>query len=192
MYNRSEWIGNAVQTTLDFRQKISTGPDDWPRSQEVFLQRTVKECRFWTVDPIAPILSANPEVAARQCPFQFPRRHALFCGLWIHHIRTAYFQAGVAVASHSGSVVLAGHLYKALEFEEPLPAWADMDMIMAMPLLSPDGHARGFSVGAGIPHDAQGWFENFCLSIGCSGRRLAAWEAAAAPEDPAAGPATAG
>ncbi|PON15085.1 hypothetical protein C2W62_25690 [Candidatus Entotheonella serta] len=104
----------------------------------------------------------------------FLRHNPLFCGLWIHYVRVLFHQTGITYAAKPGAVLHAVQLYMAVrqqhENSVPLPAWPDIDRLLAMQ------GVQAFFVGTGPPSSPQAHFKNYCMSRGVS---PANWLAAA-------------
>jgi hypothetical protein len=93
----------------------------------------------WDNDPIARYTA---ERGIPVGPNQFLRRHTLYCGIWVHEMRTRFHEAGVAFASAFGYVHQTYQLYHALRQQKYLgetALWKDLEMLFK--LVSP--HLRG-------------------------------------------------
>ncbi|EEU48956.1 uncharacterized protein NECHADRAFT_75637 [Fusarium vanettenii 77-13-4] len=96
--------------------------------------------------------------------FLFLRRNPIHCGLLLHEIRTTFHISGVRYAAHSGGLMAITQLYHALHNEKLLPeevVWEDLDEFWKR-----QGNSA-FFVGD-PPTDREGYFRNYCLSIGLS------------------------
>jgi hypothetical protein len=87
----------------------------------------------------------------------------MYCGLWIHHVRTSFHESGTVFTMAWGATLFTGHLYHAMRREAPLETarWDDMELLLM--LQGPNT----FFVG-GPPCDAERDFKNYCLCMGYS------------------------
>ena len=111
------------------------------------------------VDPVALIRTT---LGKPYRDYTFLRRHFLHCGIWVHQMRTLFHQQGVEYAAVPGTVLCTTQLYHALQQESCLNlAWEDLDTLRKM-----QGNSTFF---IGEPPSAfEGYFNNFCLTIGSS------------------------
>lgn len=111
------------------------------------------------VDPIALIRAS---LGKPYKDYTFFRRHFMHCGLWVHYMRTLFHQQGVVYAAVPGTVLCTTQLYHALQQEKCLNyAWKDMDRLRKL-----QGYST-FFIGE-PPSSFEGYFNNFCLTIGSS------------------------
>jgi hypothetical protein len=96
--------------------------------------------------------------------FKFLRRSPIHCGLLIHNMRAKFHISGVRYAAPSGGLMCTTLLYHALRHEKLLPlqaVWEDLETFWKM-----QGNPA-FFVGD-PPTTREGYFRNYCLSIGMS------------------------
>ena len=111
------------------------------------------------MDPIALIRTT---LGMPYKDYTFLRRHFLHCGLWVHYMRVLFHQKGVAYAAVPGTVLCTTQLYHALRQEKCLDlAWKDLEILREM-----QGNST-FFIGE-PPSTFEGYFNNFCLTIGSS------------------------
>ncbi|KKY30395.1 hypothetical protein UCDDA912_g09664 [Diaporthe ampelina] len=127
------------------------------------IEKSLKELEFaaseWDTDPVARY---KTEHGFESEPNQFLRRHPLYCGVWVHEMRTRFHEAGVNFASAFGYVHQTYQLYHALQQERLLGTFAYwMDM---MTLLDMQQHDTFFIGNA--PTTAQEYLENLRLKSG--------------------------
>ncbi|KAH7305437.1 hypothetical protein B0I35DRAFT_413836 [Stachybotrys elegans] len=97
-------------------------------------------------------------------PFQFLHQNPMYCGLWLHHMRQVFHMSGVEYAAAPGALMATTQLYHALRQEGKLEqdlVWEDLATFWKQ-----QGDAT-FFVGS-PPTDREGYFKNYCLSIGSS------------------------
>ncbi|RSM00094.1 hypothetical protein CEP52_009325 [Fusarium oligoseptatum] len=181
----SLWLSFALQTYIEVLQSFGKNCGDayeqmqqeCRRIKKTMLQvpRTSKErdsvlnsVTKWDKDPIWHCrhkmirLGLMPRPNPPQC--QFLRRNPIHCGLLLHEIRTNFHISGVRYAAHSGGLMVTTQLYHALHNEKLLPedvVWEDLDEFWKR-----QGNSA-FFVGD-PPTDREGYFRNYCLSIGLS------------------------
>lgn len=179
------WFAWAIQIYLDIVQNLGEncgrGHGDLRRESAkikkamVAVSTDVKERRpvlgaatKWDRDPMMSTRDKMMKFGSmNKTPleeFKFLRRNPLHCGLWIHKIRTTFHGKGVEYAARPGALMVAVQLYHALRQEELLPKgmdWADLDVFWHM-----QGNST-FFVGD-PPTTREGYFKNYCLSIGSS------------------------
>ncbi|KAI4171809.1 MAG: hypothetical protein LQ346_008700 [Caloplaca aetnensis] len=111
------------------------------------------------IDPIALIRTS---LGKPYKEYTFLRRHFMHCGLWVHYMRTLFHQQGVVYAAVPGTVLCTTQLYHALQQEQCLDhAWKDLDTLRKL-----QGNST-FFIGE-PPSSFEGYFNNFCLTIGSS------------------------
>jgi hypothetical protein len=96
--------------------------------------------------------------------FKFLRRSPIHCGLLIHNMRVRFHISGVRYSAPSGGLMCTTQLYHALRHEKLLPdrvVWEDLENCWKM-----QGNPA-FFVGD-PPMTREGYFRNYCLSIGVS------------------------
>lgn len=105
--------------------------ENWRGTEE-----SLKELKWaaaeWDSDPIARYKTEHGFSAK---PNQFLRRHPLYCGLWVHEMRTRFHEAGVNFVSAFGYVHQTYQLYHALQQERLLGRydyWMDMMILFHM------------------------------------------------------------
>lgn len=99
--------------------------ENW-RDKEESLKELKWAASEWDSDPIARYKTDHGFSAE---PKQFLRRHPLYCGVWVHEMRTRFHEAGVNFASAFGYVHQTYQLYHAMQRERLLGAfayWMDM------------------------------------------------------------------
>ncbi|KAK7716396.1 hypothetical protein SLS64_003550 [Diaporthe eres] len=134
--------------------------ENW-RDKEESLKEMKWAASEWESDPIARYKTEHGFSAE---PNQFLRRHPLYCGVWVHEMRTRFHEAGVNFASAFGYVHQTYQLYHALQREGLLGAFAYwMDM---MTLFETQGHDTFFT--GSTPITVQEHLENLCLKSGLS------------------------
>ncbi|KAJ4308456.1 hypothetical protein N0V84_012091 [Fusarium piperis] len=128
----------------------------------------LKSVTKWDSDPIWECrdkMIALGGMAPPNVPkFQFLRQNPIHCGLLLHEIRTNFHVSGVRYAAHSGGLMVTTQLYHALHNEKLLPeevVWEDLDEFWER-----QGNSA-FFVGD-PPMDREGYFRNYCLSLGVS------------------------
>jgi hypothetical protein len=122
----------------------------------------------WDTDPIYKFQQQMITLGLLPPPgtpsFKFLRRNPMYCGLWIHSMRTSFHYNGVHYAAAPGDVMVTTQLYHALRQEKCLPdglVWKDLEKFWAM-----QGNAT-FFVG-NPPTNRESYFKNYCLSLGVS------------------------
>ncbi|KAL8980519.1 MAG: hypothetical protein Q9205_004414, partial [Flavoplaca limonia] len=170
------WFSFAAQIYLDTLDIVKVGKG-WTDMQRVMrnVKQSVfdlpKSCMEWRnvlrafehwdkgIDPIARIREA---LGRPYTEYTFFRRHFMHCGLAIHFMRTLFHQQGVAYAAVPGTVLCTAQLYHALKQEKCVNhTWEDMDTLRKM-----QGNST-FFIGE-PPSSFEGYFNNFCLTIGSS------------------------
>lgn len=128
----------------------------------------LKSVTKWDKDPIWHARDKMIDLGAMDSPnvpeFQFLHQNPIHCGLLLHEIRSNFHVSGVRYAAHSGGLMVTTQLYHALHNEKLLPeevVWEDLDEFWKR-----QGDSA-FFVG-GPPTDREGYFRNYCLSIGVS------------------------
>lgn len=113
-------IANALEEPGDVRLV-----EFW-RDTENSLGELKSAASEWDIDPIARYKTGHGFSAK---PNQFLRRHPLYCGVWVHEMRTRFHEAGVNFTSAFGYVHQTYQLYHALQREGLLGRfayWMDM------------------------------------------------------------------
>lgn len=113
-------ITNALEEPGDVRLV-----EFW-RDTENSLKELKSAASEWDIDPVARYKTEHGFSAK---PNQFLRRHPLYCGVWVHEMRTRFHKAGVNFASAFGYVHQTYQLYHALQREGLLGRfayWMDM------------------------------------------------------------------
>lgn len=111
------------------------------------------------IDPIALIRTS---LGRPYNDYTFFRRHFMHCGLVVHFMRPLFHQQGVVYAAVPGTVLCTTQLYHALQQEQCLDyAWKDLETLRKM-----QGNST-FFIGE-PPSSFEGYFNNFCLTIGSS------------------------
>ena len=140
----------------DIQQSVHSLPASCPQRIKL-----LDNMDLWNkgIDPIALIRTS---LGKPYKEYTFLRRHFLHCGLWVHQMRTLFHQQGVAYAAVPGTVLCTTQLYHALRQENCLnSAWQDLETLRKM-----QGNSTFF---IGEPPSAfEGYFNNFCLTIGSS------------------------
>ncbi|KAL6358974.1 hypothetical protein LRP88_09172 [Fusarium phalaenopsidis] len=178
------WLSFAMQTYIEVLQSFGKNCRDayeqmqqeWRRIKKTMLHvpRTSKDrdsvlnsVTKWDKDPIWHCRHKMIRLGAMPKPnppqFQFLRRNPIHCGL-LHEIRTSFHLSGVRYAAYSGGLMVTTQLYHALHNEKLLPeevVWEDLDEFWKR-----QGNLA-FFVGD-PPTDREGYFRNYCLSIGLS------------------------
>ncbi|RMJ04643.1 hypothetical protein CDV36_014687 [Fusarium kuroshium] len=128
----------------------------------------LKSVTKWDKDPMWECRQKMINLGAMAEPnaprFQFLRRNPIHCGLLLHEMRANFHTWGVRYAAHSGGLMVTTQLYHALHNEKLLPeevVWEDLDEFWKM-----QGNSA-FFVGD-PPKDREGYFRNYCLSLGVS------------------------
>ncbi|KAG6361302.1 hypothetical protein INS49_009527 [Diaporthe citri] len=143
-------LASALEEPGDFRSV-----ENW-RDIEDSLMELKLAASEWETDPIARYKTERG-VSAK--PNQFLRRHPLYCGVWVHEMRTRFHEAGVNFASAFGYVHQTYQLYHALQQERLLGRFAYwMDM---MTLFETQGYDTFFVGNA--PTTTQGYLGNLRL-----------------------------
>ncbi|UPK99330.1 hypothetical protein LCI18_010265 [Fusarium solani-melongenae] len=179
------WLSFAMQTYIEVLQAFGKNCGDayeqmqqeCRRIKKTMLQvpRTSKERDSvlnsgtkWDKDPIWHCRHKMIRLGAMPRPnppqFQFLRRNPIHWGLLLHGIRTNFHISGVRYAAHSGGLMVTTQLYHALHNEKLLleeVVWEDLDEFWKR-----QGNSA-FFVGD-PPTDREGYFRNYCLSIGMS------------------------
>lgn len=179
------WLSFAMQTYIEVLQSFGKNCGDayeqmqqeCRRIKKTMLQvpRTSKDrdsvlnsVTKWDKDPIWHYRHKMIRLGAMPRPnppqFQFLRRNPIHCGLLLHEIRTNFHISGVRYAAHSGGLMVTTQLYQALHNKKLLPedvVWEDLDEFWKR-----QGNSA-FFVGD-PPTDREGYFRNYCLSIGMS------------------------
>lgn len=96
------------------------------RDTEESLRELKSAASEWETDPIARYKTEHGFPAK---PNQFLRRHPLYCGVWVHEMRTRFHEAGVNFVSAFGYVHQTYQLYHAIRQERllgPFAYWMDM------------------------------------------------------------------
>lgn len=87
----------------------------------------------------------------------------MHCGLYIHFLRTLFHQDAVKYAATPGAVMYTTQLYHALRTEKLLDSdWTDLQTLWTM-----QGNATYF-VGSDPPTNREGYFRNYCMTLGTS------------------------
>lgn len=133
----------------------------------------MKAAGIWDEDPIWTARKAGVE--AGEIPdtmppqFQLLRRNPMHCGLILHDMCATFHSAGLLYAAASGALLSATHLYHALSHEGLIDSqsrWDDLDALWKM-----QGNDSFFC--GNPPTTRDGYFTNYCLSIGSSARNWA-------------------
>ncbi|KAF4454470.1 hypothetical protein F53441_2974, partial [Fusarium austroafricanum] len=122
----------------------------------------------WNKDPIFMTAKEMKELdlmdGTDTPEFQFLRHNPLHCGLLLHHLRSVLHESGVKAAAYSGGVMCTTQLYQALQQERRIPkglAWEDLETLWGYQ------GSPCFFVG-NPPKDREGYYRNYCLSLGLS------------------------
>ncbi|KAI0143489.1 hypothetical protein GGR57DRAFT_518763 [Xylariaceae sp. FL1272] len=127
-------------------------------------QQLVKDLAYWENDVLYYCRDAMKDELGMNgyYPFKFLERHPLYCGLWIHHLRSSFHKFGAIYAAGPGGVMCTAQLYHALKLEGLVAAhWEDLEKFMDM-----QGNST-FFVGE-PPTTVEAHFKNFCFCLGMS------------------------
>ncbi|KAK7968802.1 hypothetical protein PG988_007875 [Apiospora saccharicola] len=131
-------------------------------------QNALRVVTLWENDPIhqARKMLYKEELLSRpqSKPWTFLRHHPMYCGLWVHYMRTKFHTEGNVYSAVPGAVMAVGQLYHAIRQEKSLPEdlkWEDMERFMQW-----QGHST-FFVGD-PPTSPEGYVKNFMLTMGMS------------------------
>lgn len=111
-------------------------------------EESLKELRStaseWDADRVARYKTEHGFDAT---PNRFLRRHPLYCGVWVHEMRTRFHEAGVNFASAFGYVHQTYQLYHALKQERllgPFAYWMDLVCLFDMVSQCSLSYAAGY------------------------------------------------
>ncbi|KAL8742378.1 MAG: hypothetical protein Q9184_008267, partial [Pyrenodesmia sp. 2 TL-2023] len=170
------WFSFAAQVYLDTLNIVKIGKG-WTDMQRVM--RNVKQSvdclsifcpeRRKVLDALelwdqgmGPIAMIRRSLGKPYKDYTFFRRHFMHCGLWVHYMRTLFHQQGVVYAAVPGTVLCTTQLYHALQKEQCLNyRWKDLETLRKL-----QGNST-FFIGE-PPSSFEGYFNNFCLTIGSS------------------------
>lgn len=110
----------------------------------------------------------NPNLLRK--PFTFLRRNPLYCGLYVHHMRTTLHELGTKYVVKSPALIGMMQLYNALQHSGLISKdgyWADLDRVWKL-----QGNTS-FFIGE-PPTNFKDSFTNYCIGIGTSIRTWAA------------------
>ncbi|KAM0441305.1 hypothetical protein ACHAPT_000614 [Fusarium lateritium] len=179
------WLAFALQTYIEVLQSFGENcgasydqmQQECRRIKKIMLDvpasadersAALKSVTKWDRDPIwtcrEQMIVLGSMAPPNRPAFQFLHRNPIHCGLLIHDIRTNFHVSGLRYAATSGGLMCTTQLYHALHQEKLLPAevvWEDLDEFWKM-----QGNSA-FFVGD-PPTDREGYFRNYCLSIGVS------------------------
>lgn len=167
-----KFIARTVEENLRFQKSVPP-LDNWPERNNQVLRNLIVDSQIWPSDPVNDFRTKTRTPTSE--PNILLKRHPVFCGLWMHHQRLAFHEAGVVFVGAWGSVMYTGHLYvsilqeKLLRVEPKSPDkrpkqkhWQDMDAALAC-------QEDNFFVSKGeYPKTKEEYFKNFCLCMGVS------------------------
>ncbi|KAK8036424.1 hypothetical protein PG991_001561 [Apiospora marii] len=130
-------------------------------------REALRAVTLWEGDPIhqARTMLHREELLERphSAPWTFLRHHPMYCGLWVHYMRTRFHTEGNVYSAVPGAVMAVGQLYHAVRQEGALPEgrrWEDMETFMQWqgnstffvgdPPTSPEGYAKNFMLTMGM------------------------------------------
>lgn len=162
--NCGRGLDDMRQESLRIKRMMLHVPETSPERRAV-----LKAATSWDKDPIVKIRAqlkglGIPQDDKRYTEFQFLRRNPIHCGLLIHNMRATLHRSGLQYAAPSGGLLSTVQLYHALREEKLFPeklVWEDLETLWKM-----QGNPT-FFVGK-PPADLEGYFRNYCLSIGVS------------------------
>ncbi|KAH7111944.1 hypothetical protein B0J13DRAFT_659526 [Dactylonectria estremocensis] len=161
--NCARGFNQMQQESLRIQKAMLDVPSSSPERRTVLSVATK-----WDKDPIwtcrNQMMALNLLSGGCSPAYKFLRRNPIHCGLLTHNMRVTLHEAGVHFAAPPGGLMSAVQLYHALRQEKLLPdklVWDDLDTFWTM-----QGNAT-FFVGD-PPTNREGYFRNYCLSIGVS------------------------
>ncbi|KAK8087729.1 hypothetical protein PG997_002690 [Apiospora hydei] len=151
------------ETIVRIKRSLSTIP-----ASSKARQRALRVVMLWEQDPIhqARTMLHKEELLERpkNKAWTFLRHHPMYCGLWVHYMRTRFHAEGNVYSAVPGAVMAVGQLYHAIRQEKGLPdylRWEDMETFRQM-----QGNST-FFVGD-PPTSPEGYIKNFMLTMGMS------------------------
>ncbi|KAF4978473.1 hypothetical protein FZEAL_5159 [Fusarium zealandicum] len=184
------WLSFAMQTTIEVLQRFgpNCGRGFDQMKQESFRMKkamfdiptssterdkVLSVATKWDKDPIwacRETMIRQGLLPGKNPPeFKFLHRNPIHCGLLIHNMRATFHLSGVRYAAVPGGLMCTTQLYHALRHEKLLPepaVWDDLEAFWKM-----QGNSA-FFVG-NPPTTREGYFNNYCLSIGVSASNFA-------------------
>ncbi|WQF77176.1 hypothetical protein CDEST_02190 [Colletotrichum destructivum] len=182
------WLCFAAQVYLDVLKflgaSVRNGERDLQRStrviadsvnnalqirsdRETTVKQNMQECRrlatMWGrgQDPFSAIRIAS---GLQDRPSNFLEHHPIYCGLYLHFVRSLFHRVGVEYAAKPGNVMHGIQLYQAVQQEGLLQGSEKYSLLEAM--LESQGNST-FFVGD-PPKSPEAYFKNFGLSKGVS------------------------
>lgn len=130
------------------------------------LTRLQNEARWFTENPLYKAIESTGLLTSRNNKeHTFLKMHPLFCGLWIHYIRTTYHLLAAQFERCWGGILYTGHLYNALCNEKLISddeKWDDMELFYRL-----QGGKDKFFVGA-APTERDNYHKQLCMMMGFS------------------------
>jgi len=170
-------LKEAISARLELTRHLEFHKDlkisHWPARNDAILTDMKKKLEWICQDPVYEVKAATYKKRGAPIPKDLDRhrilkRSPVISGLLLFHIRAEMHEIGIAVANAWGSILFAGHLYRALRNEKLLVAhWLDMDIAAGGVLGTSD-----FFVG-GPPATLAESFSRFCMQMGVSAAALA-------------------
>ncbi|WYZ35066.1 hypothetical protein EsH8_I_001342 [Colletotrichum jinshuiense] len=182
------WLCFATQVYLDVLKflgpSVRNGERDFQRStkyiadslskamphfgnREATIKDDMRDClklaTMWGggKDPFNVIRIAS---GLQERPSNFLEHHPVYCGLYLHYVRTLFHRTGIAYAAKPGNVMHGIQLYQAVQQEGLLQDSEKWNVLDAM--LESQGNST-FFIGD-PPKSPEAYFKNFSLSKGVS------------------------
>ncbi|KAK3693360.1 hypothetical protein B0T22DRAFT_487077 [Podospora appendiculata] len=155
------YVNDTIQQYPEFHASTSIVGSDSTK----FLQDIQLDATFWKDDPITT-LKHMMGAGARVKDKLFLELNPLYCGLWVHDMRTRLHHAGVLFNADWSGVLYMGHLYNAFTTDALTSSrvadreWHDMELMYRM-----QGGKEKFFIGE-PPTDPTGYFRPICMAMG--------------------------
>ncbi|EFX01325.1 hypothetical protein CMQ_6267 [Grosmannia clavigera kw1407] len=158
MQAKAQDVSESMRAAMKYHREKSIRAKTWRGSNDASLKRIIDFCDFWAADPVGALKQRH---GYSYTPNFFFHHHPLYCGLWIHHVVSAFHEEGIALTQAWGGTEHMGQLYHAMKRNGDLEAnsWADMEVLMRIQVMD-----KLFVDG--FPETFEEDFMNFCQCLG--------------------------
>ncbi|EGZ77346.1 hypothetical protein NEUTE2DRAFT_162152 [Neurospora tetrasperma FGSC 2509] len=158
-------IDDSITQNLEYYENLTI--KGWEQMHgDRQLIKLQNEARWFTENPLYKVIESTGLLTSRNNKeHTFLKMHPLFCGLWIHYIRTTYHLLATQFERCWGGILYTGHLYNALCNEDLIDdaaKWDDMDLFYRL-----QGGKDKFFVGA-APTERDSYHKQLCMMMGFS------------------------
>ncbi|KAJ4385144.1 hypothetical protein N0V85_008196 [Neurospora sp. IMI 360204] len=158
-------IDDSITQNLEYYENLTIKGWDQVDGDKRLI-RLQNEARWFTENPLYKVIESTGLLTSRNNKeHTFLKMHPLFCGLWIHYIRTTYHLLAAQFERCWGGILYTGHLYNALCNENLIndaAKWDDMELFYRL-----QGGKDKFFVGA-APTERENYHKQLCMMMGFS------------------------